>query len=92
MAPSLCACTAFKQPSLIETPGAFLLRRLPRSPAAARVVLAGRAVRRFSVVTAFPPNRARTPFGDFQLIELAAQFFPFGIKLYIGDIIELTDE
>ena len=55
MAPSLCACTAFKLASLIETPGAFLLRRPPRSPAAAGVVLVGRALRRFSVVTAWSP-------------------------------------
>ena len=60
MAPSPCACTAFKLASLIETPGAFLLLRLPRFPAGAGVVLAGRALCRFSVVTALPPNRART--------------------------------
>ena len=53
MAPSRCACTAFKLVSLIETPGAFLLRRPPRSPAAG-VVLAARALCRFSVVIGFP--------------------------------------
>ena len=60
MAPSLCACTAFKLASLIERPGAFWSLR-PRPPAAALgVVFAGRALLRFSVVTAFLPNRART--------------------------------
>src|SRR6267378_1477296 len=28
----------------------------------------------------FPPELSQNTFGDFQLIEFAAQFFPFGIK------------
>src|SRR5258707_2165354 len=28
----------------------------------------------------FPPELSQNTFGDFQLIECAAQFFPFGIK------------
>jgi hypothetical protein len=43
VAPSLCACTAFKLASLIETPGAFRLLRPPRSPPRGAVVLAGLA-------------------------------------------------
>ena len=43
MAPSLCACTPFKLSSLIETPGAFLLLRPPRSPAAAGQTVTSRS-------------------------------------------------
>ncbi len=60
MAPSLCARTAFKLASLIETPGVFRSLRPRPSAAALGVVFAGRTLLRFSLVTAFPPNRART--------------------------------
>jgi hypothetical protein len=58
VAPSLCACTAFKLASLIETPG-FLFASASTLRSRPGVVFAGRALLRFSVVTAFPPIRAR---------------------------------
>jgi hypothetical protein len=79
MTPSLWACTAFTLASLIEMPGAFLLRRPPRSRALTGVVLAERALRRCSVVTAFPrivPEHARR----FSAHRVGRQFFPFGIE------------
>ena len=59
MAPSLCARTAFKLASLIETPGVFCSLRPRPSAAALGGVFAGRVLLCFSVVTAFPPIRAR---------------------------------
>src|ERR1700674_4480625 len=59
-----------------------------RFPVASASTLRGSPWRRFCRVCSpsllgcnrFPPEPCQNTFGNFQLIEFAAQFFPFGIK------------
>jgi hypothetical protein len=75
VAPSPCACTAFRVASLSDTLGACCwLPRARRSPPAVGAVLAGRPLRRLSVVLAFPPNRVNTRSATSSSLSWSASF------------------
>src|ERR1700686_3900664 len=85
VAPSPCPCTAFKIPSLIDTVGACWRPRALRSPPAAGAVLAGRALLRFSVASAFPPNRVRMRSAISSSLSLSVRRMAVGRIALVGD-------